>query len=201
MDLLDEKVPRNALIKKVGDIGNPQFIKQLVSELDSSQVELLVNNAGVRWPTTVLDASDEEWETTMKVNLTAPFYLTREIGNAWKAAGRGGVIINIASIAGLMGLNNRASYCASKGGLIALTKAAAMDLAPAGIRVIAICPGFVNTSMTVDNAQDYVRDYVPIGKSGKPNDIAQAVVDLMRWEIATGTIIPLDGGLTAGFRW
>jgi NAD(P)-dependent dehydrogenase (short-subunit alcohol dehydrogenase family) len=116
-------------------------------------------------------------------------------------AGHGGLIINIASVAGLVGLNNRASYCASKGGLVLLTKAAAMDLAPAGVRVVAICPGFVNTTMTLDDAQEFVSQHVPLSKSGNPDDIAQAVVDLTRWNIATGSMIVLDGGLTAGFKW
>jgi NAD(P)-dependent dehydrogenase (short-subunit alcohol dehydrogenase family) len=196
-----EEEAGSKLIKRPGDIGDSNFIKELVNELDSDSLELLVNNAGIRFSRSILEESDEEWDTTLRVNLSGPFFLMREVGRAMANAGHGGLIINIASVAGLVGLNNRASYCASKGGLVLLTKAAAMDLAPEGVRVVAICPGFVNTTMTLDDAAGLLEQHVPLAKSGSPDDIAQAVVDLTHWNIASGSTIVLDGGLTAGFKW
>ncbi|WP_158737999.1 SDR family NAD(P)-dependent oxidoreductase [Alteribacillus sp. YIM 98480] len=201
LDQLEQKTGDKSLIKKNGDVGDSTFIKQMLSEIDSSRLRLLVNNAGVRWATSILHSTDEEWETTLRVNLSGPFYFMRETGRVMAETESECLIINVASVAGLVGFNNRASYCASKGGLVMLTKAAAMDLAPNNIRVVAICPGFVNTNMTEDHAHTLVDKHVPLGKSGSPNDIAQAVVDLTQWPVATGSAIVLDSGLTAGFRW
>lgn len=197
---LERTARSKQLTAKAADIGEPDVARQLFRELEGGDVKLLVNNAGVRGIYSLLDTPDEDWERTMRVNLSAPFYLMREAGKAMAAKGEG-LIVNIASVAGMAGMPDRASYCASKSGLIGLTKAAALDLARTGVRVIAICPGFVRTTMTLDNAQDYVDKYVPVGKSGTPDDIAQVVVDATRWNMATGTILPVDGGLTAGFWW
>lgn len=202
LDQLKAETGRTGVITRIADVGNSSFARKLMQELDPNELELLVNNAGIRWTRSVLEETDDEWETSLRTNLSGPFYLIREVGRAMAGTGRGGLIINMASVSGLVGLTNRASYCATKGGLVMLTKAAAMDLAPAGVRVIAICPGVIDTSMTktLDNTESFVSQYVPLGKSGLPKDIAQVVIDLTRWPMATGSTVVVDGGLTAGIR-
>lgn len=198
LNLLEQEISQNRVIKYGADIGDPNFARQLKKDLQNENIELLVNNAGIRFAKSILDETDTEIEQTLKVNLMGPFYLMREIGSLM-AEKQHGFIINIASVAGQRGFRERASYCASKGGLIALTKAAAMDLARKGVRVFAVCPGFTKTTMTLEGAEDLARQYVPIGKSGTAEDIAQVVYDLTKWEVATGTTITVDGGLIEGF--
>lgn len=197
---LCEETDADRIIPRVADVGDPSLAKALVQELDPAEIKLLVNNAGVRWVGSVLDATDEEWEATLRINLSGAFYLMREVGRVMANSGQGGLIVNVASVGGLVGFSNRAGYCASKGGLVMLTKAAALDLASSGVRVVAICPGVINTTMTPENAGDFVQKQVPLGKAGLPKDIAQVVVDLTKWPLATGTTVVVDGGLTTGIR-
>jgi 2-deoxy-D-gluconate 3-dehydrogenase len=110
-------------------------------------IDVLVNNAGVAQLEAVLEVSEEKWDTQLAVNLKAPFFLAQTIARAMVDAGHGGKIINIASTAGVIGVPEHSAYCASKGGLLTLTKTLALELAPHRIQVNAICPAIVMTPM------------------------------------------------------
>jgi NAD(P)-dependent dehydrogenase (short-subunit alcohol dehydrogenase family) len=115
----------------------------------------------------------------------------------------GGAIVNVASVAALVGLRNRAAYCASKGAVVALTRALAVDHVREGVRVNAVCPGTIDSpwvARLVDEAGeslDALRTRKPMGRLGTPDEIAEAVLYLATAEFATGTILTIDGGLTA----
>jgi NAD(P)-dependent dehydrogenase (short-subunit alcohol dehydrogenase family) len=165
-------------------------------------VELLVNAAGIGSTTDAPDTPVEVWDDVFAVNARGTFLCCKHAIPGMKARG-GGVIVNIASVAGLVGLRNRAAYCASKGAVIALTRALAVDHVADGIRVNAVCPGTIDTPWVgrlVEDAGeslDALRARQPMGRLGTPEEVADAVCYLATAEFATGTILTLDGGLTA----
>jgi NAD(P)-dependent dehydrogenase (short-subunit alcohol dehydrogenase family) len=128
------------------DLSDPLAVGSVTREIAVTigAPQVLVNVAGIGVAATVLETSDEDWSRVLAVNLTGPFLTTRAILPLMLDRGSG-VIVNIASVGGLVGLGRRAAYCASKAGLIGLTKAIAVDHAAAGIRCVAICPGTVGT--------------------------------------------------------
>ncbi len=170
-------------------------------------LDCLVNAAGVLIRGDAEDTSDDDWRDTMAINLDVPFFLSRAaIPHIRKAAGS---IINIASVWGLEGGERAAAYCASKGGLVLLTRAMALDYAKDGVRINAICPGGVDTPMLVSESQEQGEDVdafledvasgSPNGRIATPEDIAGLVVFLASDAAShmTGTAIPIDGGLMA----
>jgi meso-butanediol dehydrogenase / (S,S)-butanediol dehydrogenase / diacetyl reductase len=171
------------------------------------RLEVLVNNAGIYHRRTVEATSDEEWRQTLAVNLDAPFYLSRAALPHLRASR--GCIINIASDWGLKGGRDAAAYCASKGGLVLMTRAMALDHAREGIRVNAICPGDVDTPMLEQEAavdglshaealQRYGRQS-PTGRVTTADEVAALAVFLASPDAAqiTGAALPIDGGNTA----
>jgi 3-oxoacyl-[acyl-carrier protein] reductase len=174
------------------------------------RIDVLVNNAGIRFASPIVEMSDEEWHNTLATNLTGPFFCLRRVASEMIKSGVEGAIVNIASIAGLRGFLNRAAYGVTKAGVINLTQVAALELAPKRIRVNAIAPGLINTPMTERYAnpkdpdsqmmaQKFVAT-VPLGRWGKPTDIAAAATFLASDEAdyITGTTLVVDAGLTAG---
>jgi NAD(P)-dependent dehydrogenase (short-subunit alcohol dehydrogenase family) len=165
-------------------------------------VEVLVNAAGIGSTVNAVDTTLELWERVMSVNATGTFLCCKHAIAGMKRRG-GGAIVNVASIAGLVGLKNRAAYCASKGAVIALTRALAVDHVGDGIRVNAVCPGTIDTPWVqrlvddVGESLDALRARQPIGRLGTPEEVADAVVYLATAEFVTGTILTIDGGLTA----
>lgn len=167
-------------------------------------LDIMVNNAGIATSGSASDTTDEIWHKTIEVNLSGVFYGTRAASQAMLASKTKGVIINIASIAGVVGFQGSLAYCASKGGIIQLTHAAALDLAKAGIRVNAIAPGIITTNMTkaylVDPGfQKMVEAMTPLGYPGKPEDIAGAALYLASdiGAYVTGVVLNVDGGWLA----
>jgi 3-oxoacyl-[acyl-carrier protein] reductase len=167
-------------------------------------IDLVVNSAGVFYGPTALEDSDavENWDRTIGVNLSGVFYVSRA------AAGRmaGGSIVNVGSELSLMGMGQYVDYCASKAGLIGLTRAMAAELAPRGIRVNAVCPGPVDTPMMAAElaafpdpqaAFEGAIDRIPLKRFADPEEIADAIVFLADANFATGSIFSLDGGTTA----
>ena len=167
-------------------------------------LDVLANVAGIGSTTNAPDTPLEVWENVFAVNVRGTFLCCKHAIPAMIERG-GGAIVNIASIAGLVGLPNRAAYCASKGAVIALTRALAIDHVGQGIRVNAVCPGTVDSPWVrrlVDDAGeslDALRARQPMGRLGTTEEVAQAVLYLASDAAAfvTGSGLVIDGGLTA----
>jgi len=165
-------------------------------------VDLLVNVAGIGSTTNAPDTPLEVWEDVFAVNTRGTFLCCKHAIPGMRERG-GGSIVNVASIAGLVGLRNRAAYCASKGAVVALTRALAVDHVDDGIRVNAVCPGTVDSPWVrrlveqVGESFDDLEARQPMGRLGTTEEIADAVLYLATAEFATGTILTVDGGLTA----
>ncbi len=171
------------------------------------KLDVLVNNAGILSVATVDGISETEWDRVMKVNVKGPFLLSRAALKEFRKAG-GGAIVNIGSVLGLVAMKDRAAYCASKGGVTLLTKAMALDHAHENVRVNCICPAIVETELVrgLFDSNEQGRALrkarlttIPLGRFGKPVDVAELAVFLASEESSwlTGAAIPLDGGLTA----
>jgi NAD(P)-dependent dehydrogenase (short-subunit alcohol dehydrogenase family) len=170
-------------------------------------LDILFNNAGVFFPRTVPDCPEEEWDLTLDVNLKGTYLMSKYALPAMIAAGRG-VIINNSSGWGLVGGDSAAAYCASKGGVVLLTKAMAIDHGRQGIRVNCICPGDVETPMLPEDARQRGQSWEtylagaanrPLGRIGQPEEIARAALFLASDESSfmTGAALVVDGGGTA----
>jgi NAD(P)-dependent dehydrogenase (short-subunit alcohol dehydrogenase family) len=171
------------------------------------RLDVLVNNAGALHVSTVESIAEEDWDRIVLVNLKGPFLMSRAALPALRKAG-GGSIINIGSILGLIGMKGRAAYASSKGGVTMLTKAMALDHAHENIRVNCICPSIVETELIrelfASGAQGETARrsriaQIPLGRMGRPEDVADMAVFLASKESSwvTGVAIPLDGGLSA----
>ena len=171
------------------------------------KVNVLVNNAGALSVSTVENITEEDWDRVMATNVKGPFLMSRAALPAMRRAG-GGSIINVGSVLGIVGIRDRAAYCASKGGVSMLTKAMALDHAQDNIRVNCVCPSIVESDMTRNlfaeteigqQARESRLASIPLGRFGKPADIAGLTVFLASEESSwmTGTVIPVDGGVTA----
>jgi len=167
-------------------------------------VDILVCCAGVREIADSLTITHAQWEQTIAVDLTGTFYCCQAAAQAMAESGNGGVIINVASVTGLIGESERPAYTAAKHGVLGLTKSLACDLARHGIRVNAICPGLIRTPLTeqyfTDDAfTDGLKASIPLGTYGQPGHIADAAVFLAsaRAEYITGIALPVDGGFLA----
>lgn len=168
------------------------------------KLDVMVNNAGIGGLGSILDATNESWDKTIGVNLSGVFYGSRAAANAMKNLGIKGSIINMSSILGKVGLAGATCYCASKGGVVQLTHVSALDLAPLGIRVNAIAPGFITTNMTKDVLENEAFNSMviagtPLGHVGHVDDIASAALYLGSDEstYVTGEVLYVDGGWTA----
>lgn len=195
-----------------GDLTEPEFAEHLVEETVKrfGRIDVLVNNAGVIFRGTIDRCTDEEWHRTMAVNLHAVFYLSRAAVRAMKRQESGGAIVNIASDWGLVGGPNALAYCASKGAVVQMTRAMAIDHARDKIRVNAVCPGDTATPM-LDSAialrgvgreegLKLLGAAVPMGRVANPEEVAKSVVFLASDDAAyiTGATLAVDGGHTAG---
>jgi 3-oxoacyl-[acyl-carrier protein] reductase len=159
----------------------------------------MVNNAGITRDTLILSMTDEQWDAVINVNLRAVFLGTRAAAKAMLRR-RSGRIINMASFSGLSGNAGQANYAASKGGVIALTKSVAKELAKRGVTCNAVAPGFIQTEMTdalPQKVKDQVKLIIPMQRFGQPEDIARVVAFLAGPDSAymTGQILSVDGGL------
>jgi 3-oxoacyl-[acyl-carrier protein] reductase len=188
------------------DVSNKAEVAALVKTAINKfgALDIMVNNAGVGTMGGILDVADEAWEKTIKINLFGVFYGSQLAAQAMKDKGIKGSIINLSSILGTVGMPGTISYCTAKGGVVQLTHAAALDLAPLGIRINAIAPGFIATNMTKDVLMDkgfgeMVKANTPLGYVGEPSDIANAALYLASDEAkyVTGTVLHVDGGWTA----
>jgi 3-oxoacyl-[acyl-carrier protein] reductase len=184
------------------DVSQAEQVKKMLAHIlkKYGKIDVLVNNAGINRDTLIMRMKDEAWDKVIQTNLTAAFYCLREVTRPMLKQ-RSGRIINIASVVGLHGNVGQANYAAAKAGLIGLTKSAAQELAPRGIMVNAIAPGFIDTDMTrqlPEQIQEKIKTQIPVGHWGEPADVAQLAVFLASPQAAyiTGQVIAVDGGLT-----
>ena len=192
------------------DVADAQSVRAMIDAAVETfgTVDVLCNNAGTGSTTDVVECSVEEWDQVFAVNARGVFLGTKFVLPTMLAQGRG-VIVNTASIAGMVGLRDRAAYCASKGAVIALTRQVAVQYADAGVRCSCICPGTVDSPWVgrlLDAADDpaAARSALvarqPMGRLGTAEEIAAAALYLASDDaaFATGTALVIDGGLTAG---
>jgi NAD(P)-dependent dehydrogenase (short-subunit alcohol dehydrogenase family) len=198
-------------IEYIGDISNESLVVDFGEAVKSKwgRVDVLVNNAGISAISPAEKVSATQFRRVLEVNLLAPFMLCRVFGLLMLAQ-HSGSIINIASIAGLMGISDRVAYNASKHGMIGLTRTLAAEWGGRGVRCNAVCPGWVKTPMDVaDQASsgytdEDITDRVPMGRFASPQDIAAAVsflADPEQSSFINGQSIAVDGGWTADGSW
>lgn len=160
-------------------------------------ISVLVNNAGIRRDNVMFMMPDEDWHSVLDTNLNGFFYITRRLLKHMMPRKRGGRIVNMASLSGLKGMPGQVNYSAAKAALIGATKALAQEVAPRKITVNAVAPGFIETDMTRELPQDELKKLVPVGRFGKPEEVAALVDFLVSDEAAyiTGEVINVNGGL------
>jgi len=192
-----------------GDIASEEFVAALASQVASEHgaADVLVNNAGISMIVPAEEIGRSEWHKVMSINLEAAFFLSQAFGRQMLAQGSGS-IVNVASIAGLYGIIHRAAYNASKHGLIGLTRTLAAEWGGRGVRVNAVCPGWIKTDMDVMSQatgaynDDDIIDRVPMGRFAKAEDVAAAIAFLASEDnFINGVSLPVDGGWTGDASW
>ncbi len=183
------------------NVADEDAVRTLVDETVAKYgaLDVMINNAGVgEEPTPIDEKTGSDWDRVIAINLSGVFYGLKHAARVMKARGEGGVIINMASILGLVGFNGAPAYTAAKHGVVGLTKAAALELAPARIRVVSVNPAFIRTPLIAD-MEDAVLPLHPIGRLGEPDEVAGLVAYLGSDEAAflTGGTYLADGGYTA----
>ena len=171
-------------------------VKELVGKVkaDFGTVNILVNNAGITKDGLVATMREQDFDDVLSVNLKGTFNLIRHCTGIF-LRNRGGRIINIASVTGIMGNAGQANYAASKAGIIGLTKSVARELAPRGITCNAVAPGFIDTDMTKGLQDSPLAAAIPLGHMGTPEDVAGAVAYPACAGYVTGEVIRVDGGI------
>lgn len=161
---------------------------------DFGTAQILVNNAGITRDGLLALMKEEDFDAVLATNLKGAFNMIRHMTGLFIRAHEG-AIVNITSVAGMMGNAGQCNYSASKAGLIGLTKSVAKELAPKGIRCNAVAPGFIETDMTGNQAANPLLNLIPLGKMGKPDDVADAVAYLVTANYVTGEVLRVDGGI------
>ncbi len=191
------------------DVSKEAEVKKMIDETIKKykKIDILFNNAGIELQKPITLTSEEEWDRVLAINLKGMFLCSKHAIPKMEA-NKKGVIINTASVAGLVGSANLSAYCASKGGVVLLTKTLALELAHQNIRVNCICPGAIETPMIrrfIEQSPDpkefeqQLNDMHPLGRMGRPEEIAQAALFLASDESSfiTGHALAVDGGFTA----
>ncbi|MGO8919839.1 MAG: SDR family NAD(P)-dependent oxidoreductase [Stellaceae bacterium] len=184
------------------DVADAQSVRAAVSAAEAAlgPIDILVNNAGIAISKPMLEHSEAEWDQVVDTNLKGAWLLSRALAERWVAAGRGGRIVNIASLLALRTIRHVPSYCAAKAGLVHLTHTMAMELARKGITVNAIAPGYFETDMNRGFLRSEVGQAlvarIPMGRSGEARDLDGALLLLVSDAGAyiTGAVLPVDGG-------
>ncbi len=186
--------------KFVGDVSDPDFVRKMFEEIGKrfGHLDLLVNNAGISLVGLFTDATDEDWRKICGVNLDGAVWCSREAAKMMVSA-HSGKIINISSMWGQVGASCEVMYSATKGGLDALTKALAKELAPSGVQVNAISCGVIDTDMNKcfsEEDREELMNEIPAGRFGKAEEVGDLVISLIGGSsYLTGQIIRLDGGM------
>lgn len=196
-----EKMGRRVFVKQV-DVGNQAQVEEMVEDTlrNFGRVDVLFNNAGIYKPAMLWKMTAEQWEEVLRINLTGTFFCLQAVARPMMEQ-KSGSIINVTSSAGLIGTIGQVNYTAAKGGVYALTKSAAKELAKYGVRVNTIAP-MADTDMTARIAHDpkFKEKYlerIPMGRFGQPEEIGPAVVFLASDESSyiTGQTLCIDGGM------
>jgi 3-oxoacyl-[acyl-carrier protein] reductase len=183
------------------DLGVRESVSAFIDSPESREIDILVNNAGINFLNPLERVTDEDWETMLRVNLTAPMELIRGLSPGMVSR-RWGRIVNISSIFSLVTKSARGAYSATKSGLNGLTRTVAVELAPHGILVNAVCPGYVETELTYQNNSPEqlaaIAKTIPAGRLAKPEEIARLVGFLCSEHntYLTGQTVTIDGGFT-----
>jgi 3-oxoacyl-[acyl-carrier protein] reductase len=193
------------LLALQADVTNRAQVDQAVGAAEArAPIDVLVNNAGIAAETPFLAIEEGEWRRILDVNLTGAFHVAQAVARKM-APRRRGAIVNMASKNGLAGEVGYAHYNASKGGMIMLTKTMALELGPIGIRVNAVCPGYIETPMSkeIDSPEfvsDFVERYIPLGRPGAVDEVAPVFLFLASdaARFITGEVFVVDGGQLAG---
>jgi NAD(P)-dependent dehydrogenase (short-subunit alcohol dehydrogenase family) len=210
LELLRAEGSDGLLLK--ADVASISEVRAMVSSLEArfGRVDVLVNNSGIGTavsPDRVADIAEQDWDRVLEVNLKGVMLACQAVLPGMMRRGRG-AIVNIASIRGLLGNPNLASYCASKGGEVLLTRSLALDYARYGVRVNCLCPGFVGSEMLAgyiarqkdpEAARKAFAAMAPMNRIGAPEEIAAAALFLASdaSSFVTGAVLPVDGGYTA----
>lgn len=181
------------------DVSQSEQVDNLIkTTLDKfGRIDVLVNNAGITKDTLLLRMKLEQWQAVIDLNLTGVFLCTKAVSKTMLKQ-RSGRIINIASVAGQMGNPGQANYSAAKAGVIGFTKTVAKELANRGVTVNAVAPGFIETDMTEDLKSDDIIEFIPLGRYGKPEEVAGTIRFLAADPAAayiTGQVFNVDGGM------
>jgi 3-oxoacyl-[acyl-carrier protein] reductase len=183
------------------DVAGAEEVQTTVAavESDLGPVDVLVNNAGITRDNILVRMTDKEFDEVIATNLKGAFNFTRAVSRGMMKR-RGGAILNVASVVGLIGNAGQANYAASKAGLVGLTKSVAKELASRGVRCNAVAPGFVRTAMTAKLTEAQVealKGTIPMGALAEPEDIADAVRFLVgpAARYITGQVLAVDGGM------
>ena len=207
----DEEVA--AALKELGaadgcaaDVADDAAVSALVERATAflGRIDVLINNAGIARKARFLETELDAWDRTIAVNLRGMFLVAQAVARAMVADGRGGSIVNMASTNALGGEEEFADYNASKGGVLQLTRTMAVELGGSGIRVNCLCPGFIDTPLnralgTEEDFRAYERERIPLGRRGRPEEVASAYLFLASDDASFvhGTALVVDGGQTA----
>jgi len=204
-------VPTHERIEADG--GRAQFVETDVSSVEALRdavdetveafggLDVMVNNAGVERQLPIGEVSEEDYGWLMDINLKGVYFGCQVAIEAMRAQESGGTIVNMSSIGGIRGLENSSLYCTSKGGVTNLTRELAVEQGEHGIRVNALNPGFIETAMTMEDGEtaEGILEQTPLGRSGQPEEVAEAALFLASEEssFVTGHNLVMDGGFTA----
>ena len=194
-----------------GDVSDEATVRAMVEAAmgEFGRIDVLVNNAGISTIVPAEETTLADWNRTLAVNLTGPFLMSREFGKAMLEAGSGS-IVNVSSVAGLLGVGDRAAYNASKHGLVGLTRTLAAEWGGRGVRVNAVCPGWVKTEMDDEDqagggyTDADIEGRVPMARFATPEDVARAVAflsDPAQSGFVNGHTLSVDGGWFADGSW
>lgn len=182
------------------DVTNEDSVKDFISDSVKiiGQTDILINNAGISYIGLLQDMSFEDWNKVLSTNLTSAFLMSKYVIPEMLKK-HSGHIINISSVWGNIGASMEVAYSASKGGINSFTKALAKELAPSNISVNAISPGFIDTDMNKvfeKDELDAIFEEIPMGRAGKPSEVAKLIYKIAMSDYITGQIITIDGGWT-----
>ena len=193
----------------VADVSKSDQVAKAAAQIlrDYPKVDILVNNAGIWRPGRVIDLDEETWDSVLDTNLKGMFLVSRHFLPGMMER-KWGVVINVSSVAGLVGAADASCYAASKGGIVNLSRSMALDFAPFNVRVNCLCPGMTDTAQGVSvvahykpggNQTEEKRNWQPLRRVCTPDDVAKAALYLASddAEFMTGSMLVIDGGLTA----